>query len=461
MSTLLGKLWDQHEIIRTNDAGESLLYIDRHLIHEASSPVAFELLEKKQLPVIQPGLTFATLDHLVSTQNSPKEHYFIERLRANCKKNSIFLLDGENQGIAHITAAELGLVLPGATVVCGDSHTCTLGALGALAFGIGTTEIAHVLATQALWHPKPKPLRINFNGKLSDYVTAKDLILYLIGKVGSAYGTGYATEYSGSTIRAFSMEERFTICNLSIEFGARYGFIAPDSTTFSYLYGKPFAPKDALWDEALKYWGSLYSDSGKNFDRDISIDSSVVAPQVTWGTKPNQVIGIDENIPSPQDYKDSGEKTEHEKALAYMGLTSNTPIVGTKIDWAFIGSCANSRISDLRAAASILKNAKIAAHVTAIVVPGSMQIKKQAENEGLDKIFIAAGCEWRSPGCSLCVAMNGDQVPRGKRCISTSNRNFEGRQGAGSRTHLASPTVVAISAIKGYIADPRQEITHA
>jgi 3-isopropylmalate/(R)-2-methylmalate dehydratase large subunit len=460
--TQLAKIWDAHVVADLGD-NAYLLHVDRHLLHDLGGSRGLLDLKERGLPVHSPHLTFATPDHAISS--APGRHGtsavgrdLLQALRQETRAAGIrlFDLDEPGQGIVHVVGPELGLSLPGCLIVCGDSHTCTHGGVGALAFGIGSSELAHVLATQTLVQRRPKAMRVNFEGALPAGVTPKDLILRLIGSIGAAGGTGYAVEYAGSAIAALAVEGRLTICNLSIELGAKMGFIAPDETTFAYLAGRQFAPKGALWERAVAEWRQLPSDPGAQFDREVTIDVAQIAPQVTWGTSPEHVIGIDQRIPDPAAIADPSRRAGMEAALEYMGLQPNQPISGTKVDWVFIGSCTNSRLTDLRAAAAIARGRKVAEGVRAWVVPGSEQVKRDAVAEGLDRIFLAAGFEWREPGCSMCLAANGETVPRGQRSLSTSNRNFVGRQGPGARTHLASPTMAAAAAIFGAIVDVRR-----
>ncbi|MGL5044914.1 MAG: 3-isopropylmalate dehydratase large subunit [Plesiomonas sp.] len=460
--TLYQKLFDAHVVHET--AGETpLLYIDRHLVHEVTSPQAFDGLRAMQRAVRQPSKTFATMDHNVSTQtrdiaaSGEMARIQMQELAKNCAEFGITLydLDHPNQGIVHVMGPEQGLTLPGMTIVCGDSHTATHGAFGALAFGIGTSEVEHVLASQTLKQSRAKTLKIEVQGQVSGGITAKDIVLAVIGKVGHAGGTGYVVEFCGEAITALSMEGRMTVCNMAIELGAKAGLIAPDATTFAYLENRPFAPQGADWAEAVAYWATLRSDADACFDHTITLHASEIAPQVTWGTNPGQVIAIDQPIPAPTSFSDANERVSAEKALHYMGLQAGEKLSDIRIDKVFIGSCTNSRIEDLRAAASIAKGHKVASGVQALVVPGSGLVKAQAEAEGLDKIFIDAGFEWRLPGCSMCLAMNNDRLAAGERCASTSNRNFEGRQGRGGRTHLVSPAMAAAAAIKGHFTDVR------
>jgi 3-isopropylmalate/(R)-2-methylmalate dehydratase large subunit len=460
--TLFEKIWDRH-VVTTLPDGTTILYIDRHLIHEVTSPQAFEGLRLTGRKVRHPGLTYATMDHNVPTEDrfnikDPISKAQIEALTENCREFGIKLYDlkSDHQGIVHIIGPELGLTLPGTTIVCGDSHTSTHGAFGTFALGIGTSEVEHVLATQTLLQKHPKTFKVEFKNHLKPLVTAKDLILKLIGQIGTAGGTGYVLEYCGEAIRALSMEGRMTICNMSIEAGARAGMVAPDETTFQYIASgsRPFAPQGKDWDQALALWKTLPSDSGAKFDRELTLDASEIAPQVTWGTNPGMVMDVTGRIPEPD--KVAGyNKKDVEHALEYMGLRPGTPITEIKVNTVFIGSCTNARIEDLRAAANFFKGRKVAAGVRAMIVPGSQQVKKQAEAERLHEIFRAAGCEWRESGCSMCLAMNPDQLKPGERSASTSNRNFEGRQGKGGRTHLVSPEMAAAAAIAGHFVDIR------
>ncbi|TLS36254.1 3-isopropylmalate dehydratase large subunit [Pseudalkalibacillus caeni] len=459
--TLYEKIWDKH-VVHNNDDQPALLYIDLHLIHEVTSPQAFSGLREANRPVRRPELTLATMDHSIPTASrsypfrDPTAQLQVETLEKNCRDFGVQLynLESDMQGIVHVIAPELGLTLPGQTMVCGDSHTSTHGAFGALAFGIGTSEVEHVLATQCLKQYPSKTLSIMINGRLPEAVTSKDLILSIIGKYGNDFAAGHVIEYRGEAIEALSMEERMTICNMSIEFGARAGLIAPDDVTFDYVKNKPFAPKGEKWDQALSEWKSLYSDEDANFNISIEFDATKVAPQVTWGTNPGFVGGIDESVPNPDSLSKENKK-EAEDALVYMGLEPGTKMEEIAVDTVFIGSCTNSRIEDLREAAKIVKGYKVFPEIRALVVPGSQQVKKQAEQEGLDKIFLEAGFEWRNSGCSMCLGMNEDIVMPGERCASTSNRNFEGRQGRNARTHLVSPSMAAAAAIKGHFYDVR------
>lgn len=460
--TLFEKIWSSHTV-KTFPDGITLLYIDRHLVHEVTSPQAFEGLRLTGRKVRRPELTFATMDHNVPTDDrenikDPISKAQIDALIENCREFGVTLYDlkSEQQGIVHIIGPELGMTLPGTTIVCGDSHTSTHGAFGALAFGIGTSEVEHVLATQCLPQTKPKTFRVEFKGVPRPRVTAKDLILKLIGIIGTAGGTGYVIEYCGEAVRALSMEGRMTMCNMSIEAGARAGLIAPDETTFAYLSAgnRPFVPKGADWENALKYWKSLPSDPGAVYDRELVIDAAEIAPQVTWGTSPGMVIDVTSRVPQPDGVPGYSPR-DVEQALKYMGLTPGTPVTEIKVDTVFIGSCTNARIEDLRAAAAVLKGRKVFPGMRALVVPGSQQVKRQAEEEGLDRIFKDSGCDWRQSGCSMCLAMNPDQLSPGERCASTSNRNFEGRQGKGGRTHLVSPEMAAACAVAGHFVDIR------
>ncbi|CRL62201.1 3-isopropylmalate dehydratase large subunit [Proteus vulgaris] len=460
--TLYQKIYDAHVVREVSDE-TPILYIDRHLVHEVTSPQAFDGLRTKGRPVRQPNKTFATMDHNVSTQTKDinacgdMARIQMQELMKNCQEFGVTLYDLNHpyQGIVHVMGPEQGLTLPGMTIVCGDSHTATHGAFGSLAFGIGTSEVEHVLATQTLKQSRAKTLKIEVQGKTAIGITAKDIVLAIIGKLGSAGGTGYIVEFAGEAIEALSMEGRMTLCNMAIEMGAKAGLVAPDDTTFAYLKGRQFAPKSQSWDEAVAYWRTLKSDDDATFDATVTINAADIAPQVTWGTNPGQVIAIDQIVPLLDSFNDPVERASAEKALAYMGLSEGINLTDVAIDKVFIGSCTNSRIEDLRAAAEIAKGHKVASHVQAIVVPGSGPVKAQAEAEGLDKIFIEAGFEWRLPGCSMCLAMNNDRLNPGERCASTSNRNFEGRQGRGGRTHLVSPAMAAAAAINGHFADIR------
>jgi len=459
--TLAEKVWDDH-LVRSASGEPDLLYIDLHLIHEVTSPQAFDGLRLANRAVRRPDLTIATEDHNVPTLNidkpiaDPVSRLQVDTLRKNCQEFGIRLhsLGDVEQGIVHVVGPQLGLTQPGMTIVCGDSHTSTHGAFGALAFGIGTSEVEHVLATQTLPLSRPKTMAINVEGSLKSGVTSKDIILAIIAKIGTGGGQGYILEYRGSAIRALSMEARMTICNMSIEAGARAGLIAPDETTFAYLKDRPHAPKGEDWEKALSYWSELKSDSDAKFDKEITLDADQLSPFVTWGTNPGQGIALDGVIPSPQDFTDPEEVSAAERALVYMDLKAGTPMKKIKIDTVFLGSCTNGRIEDLRAAAEIIKGKKVASDIRMMVVPGSARVRLQAEAEGLDKLFLEAGAEWRSAGCSMCLGMNPDQLAPGERSASTSNRNFEGRQGKGGRTHLVSPLVAAATAIRGTLSSP-------
>lgn len=456
--TLFDKIWDSHAI-ETRADGSSLLFVDRHLVHDATSQ-AFDMIEDVGLTIRRPDLTLGTADHYASTggpidDNDAERVAITNRLveRGRRADFTTYGIGDKRQGIVHVIGPELGFTLPGTVLVCGDSHTASHGALGALAFGIGASEIAHVLATQTLWQRRPRQMRITIDGFLKQGVTAKDLVLQVIRHIGAAGGTGFAIEYTGRVVRDLSIEERLTVCNMSIEAGARFGMVEPDDVTFDYLEGRPMAPSGVLWHQAVEAWRSLKSDENAVFDKEITIDGCKIEPTVTWGTSPEQAVTISERIPDPASEGDPLRRKAMQAALSYMGLQPGTPVQEIAIDRVFIGSCTNSRIEDLRAAASIAKGRK--AQVPTIVVPGSGQVKAQAEAEGLDRIFTSAGFEWRRPGCSMCVAMNGDLVPPGKRCASTSNRNFAGRQGVGARTHLVSPPMAAAAAITGRLTDIR------
>jgi 3-isopropylmalate/(R)-2-methylmalate dehydratase large subunit len=461
--TLFDKIWDSH-VVHTQEDGTCLLYIDRHLVHEVTSPQAFEGLRMAGRKVHRPEATIAVADHNVPTTDrskgieDPESRIQIETLEANCRDFGVpyYGMSDIRQGIVHIIGPEQGLTLPGMTIVCGDSHTATHGAFGALAFGIGTSEVEHVLSTQTLIQRPAKNMRISVEGDLPPGVTAKDLILAVIGKIGTAGGTGHVIEYAGSAIRKLSMEGRMTVCNMSIEAGARGGLIAPDEKTFEYVKGRPHAPKGAAWEAALAYWKTLPSDPGAKYDTEVTIDARDIIPQVTWGTSPQDVLPITGVVPNPASEADEGKRAAIERSLKYMGLQPGTKLQDVKVDRVFIGSCTNARIEDLRAAAKIAEGKKVAGHVKAMVVPGSGLVKHQAEEEGLDKVFLAAGFEWREPGCSMCLAMNADRLEPGERCASTSNRNFEGRQGRGGRTHLMSPEMAAAAAVTGHLADVRE-----
>lgn len=460
--TLYEKIWQRHIVDQVGN--DTLLYIDRHLIHEVTSPQAFAGLAEKGRKVRRPDKTFATMDHSISTRSlaidacGPANQLQLQTLMSNCEANGIELypVGHHKQGIVHVIGPELGLILPGMTVVCGDSHTATHGAFGALAFGIGTSQVEHVLATQTLKQSKAKTMKVDVQGQLPPGITAKDIILAIIGKIGHAGATGHVIEYAGSAIEALSMEERMTICNMSIEAGAKAGLIAPDQITIDYIKGRDYAPKADNWEAAIADWAELKSDPDAHFDTVVILKAEAIEPQVTWGTNPGQVIGINSPIPGPDDFNDSVEKDSATKALKYMGILAGQKLSELAVNNVFIGSCTNSRIEDLRAAAKVAKQGKVAANVTAIVVPGSAQVKMQAEAEKLDEIFINAGFEWRLPGCSMCLGMNDDILQPGDRCASTSNRNFEGRQGRGARTHLVSPAMAAAAALNGKFVDVRQ-----
>ena len=461
--TLYDKIWDEH-LVHEQDDGTSLLYVDRHLVHEVTSPQAFEGLRNSKRQVRQPNLTLAVADHNVPTSDRSKgiadveSKLQVETLEKNCKEFGIklFGMNDKRQGIVHIIGPEQGFTQPGSIIVCGDSHTATHGAFGSLAFGIGTSEVEHVLATQTLVQKKSKNFRIKVDGELSIGVTSKDVILQIIGKIGTAGGTGYVIEYAGSLISSLSVEQRMTICNMTIEGGARAGLIEPDQKIFDYLKDRPMSPKKDNWNKALDYWSKLKSDNGAKFDKEITLEGKDIMPMVTWGTSPQDVISIDEKIPNPESETDEDRKNSIERSLKYMGLKPGTAIKDVKIDKVFIGSCTNGRIEDLRDAAKIIRNKKVAQHVYAMVVPGSGLVKQQAEQEGLDKVFKESGFDWREPGCSMCLAMNSDKLKPEERCASTSNRNFEGRQGRGGRTHLVSPGMAAAAAIAGNLDDVRK-----
>jgi 3-isopropylmalate/(R)-2-methylmalate dehydratase large subunit len=461
--TLYDKLWQSH-VVHTSDDGTTLLYIDRHLVHEVTSPQAFEGLKIAGRKPWRNAANLVVADHNVPTTDrangiaDPISRLQVETLDANAKEHNLtyFNMSDKRQGIVHVIGPEQGATLPGMTVVCGDSHTSTHGAFGCLAHGIGTSEVEHVLATQTLLAKKSKAMLIQIEGNLGVGVTAKDVVLAVIGKIGTAGGTGYAIEFAGSAIRGLSMEGRMTVCNMAIEAGARAGMIAVDDTTIDYVKGRPFSPVGPHWDRAVEYWRTLHSDAGAKFDAVILINAAEIKPQVTWGTSPEMVVPVDDRVPDPDKEKDSVKRDAMEKALIYMGLKPNTPIQDIRIDKVFIGSCTNSRIEDLRAAAAVVRGKFRASNVKlAMVVPGSGLVKAQAEKEGLDKIFRDAGFEWREPGCSMCLAMNADRLEPGERCASTSNRNFEGRQGAGGRTHLVSPAMAAAAGVMGHFVDVR------
>ena len=460
--TLYDKIWQSH-LINEQDDGTSLIYIDRHLVHEVTSPQAFEGLRLSNRKVNSPKRTLAVADHNVPTLDrelgikEEDSRIQVEELDKNVEEFQIpyFNMNDTRQGIVHVIGPEQGFTQPGMTIVCGDSHTATHGAFGSLAFGIGTSEVEHVLATQTLIQKKAMNMLINITGNLDKIVTSKDLILYIIGKIGTAGGTGCVIEYSGNALRDMSMESRMTICNMSIEAGARAGMIAPDDITFNYLYEKPMAPKNEDWDKAVNWWKTLPSDSGAMFDKIVDIDATKVTQTITWGTSPEEIVSIDGTVPNPDKISDEVKQNKIKRSIEYMGLTPGQKISDVEINTVFIGSCTNSRIEDIRSAAEIIKGKKVSANVKALVVPGSGLVKKQAEEEGLDVIFKHAGFEWREPGCSMCLAMNSDKLNEGDRCASTSNRNFEGRQGKGGRTHLVSPEIAAASAITGKLTDPR------
>jgi 3-isopropylmalate/(R)-2-methylmalate dehydratase large subunit len=460
--TLYDKIWDRHLVDRQED-GTCLIYIDRHLVHEVTSPQAFEGLRTAGRKVRRPDATLAVADHNVPTTDrskgiaEPESRIQIETLEKNCAEFGVpyFSMNDIRQGIVHIIGPEQGLTQPGQTIVCGDSHTSTHGAFGALAFGIGTSEVEHVLATQTLIMKPAKNMRITVEGQLPLGVTAKDMILAIIGKIGTAGGTGHVIEYAGDAIRALSMEGRMTVCNMSIEAGARAGLIAPDETTFNYVKGRPMAPKAGAWEQAVAYWRTLPSDPGARYDREVVLKAAEIVPQVTWGTSPEDVLPITGVVPDPDKAGDASKRDAMKRALDYMGLKPGTKLNELKVDRVFIGSCTNGRIEDLREVAKVAKGRKVASHINAMVVPGSGLVKEQAESEGLDKIFVEAGFEWREPGCSMCLAMNPDRLEPGERCASTSNRNFEGRQGRGGRTHLVSPAMAAAAAVTGHLTDIR------
>ncbi len=461
--TLFEKIWNDH-VVRAEPDGTTLLYIDRHLVHEVTSPQAFEGLTVAGRTPRRAGAALAVPDHNVPTTDrriaiaDPISAKQIQTLEDNCRAFGITLfgMNDIRQGVVHVIGPEQGFTLPGMTIVCGDSHTSTHGAFGALAFGIGTSEVEHVLATQCLVQKRPKTMEVRVEGQLSPRCSAKDVILAIIGKIGTAGGTGYVIEYTGSAIRALSMEGRMTLCNMSIEGGARAGMVAPDDTTFAYIKGRPMAPKGALWDEAVAAWRQLTTDPGATYDAVVELRAESIAPQVTWGTSPGMVTGVDGTVPDPRTMKDEKLRQATERALEYMALVPGMPIRDIRIDKVFIGSCTNSRIEDLRLAASFAKGKKVSGSVHAMVVPGSGLVKQQAEQEGLDRIFKESGFEWREAGCSMCLAMNADVLQPGERCASTSNRNFEGRQGAGGRTHLVSPAMAVAAAIEGHFVDIRQ-----
>ncbi|MCT8332613.1 3-isopropylmalate dehydratase large subunit [Leptospira sp. 85282-16] len=462
MKTMFEKIWNDHLV--HEDDGTCLIYIDRHLVHEVTSPQAFESLKLTNRKVRRPDATFATMDHNVSTRTrdwksvDPISVLQMQTLMDNCKENGITLFDinHPDNGIVHVVAPELGLTHPGMTIVCGDSHTATHGAFGALAFGIGTSEVEHVLATQTLVQKKPKTLEIRVDGKLSPLVSAKDIVLAIIGKIGTDGATGYVIEFTGEAIRSLSMEGRMTICNMAIEAGARAGLISPDDTTINYIKGRDFAPKGDAFDVAAAKWRAYATDAGAKFDKTVVLNASEIAPMVSWGTSPGQVIPVTNVVPSPSDFTDPVQKKSAESALAYMDLKPGQKLSDVKVNKVFIGSCTNSRIEDLRVVANTVKGKKVSKEVEAIIVPGSGRVKRQAEQEGLDKIFLEAGFQWRNPGCSMCLAMNDDVLSPGDRCASTSNRNFEGRQGKGGRTHLVGPAMAAAVAVEGHFVDIRE-----
>lgn len=461
--TLYEKVWDAHIVVE-NEGEAPIIYVDRHLVHEVTSPQAFSGLKAAGRQLRAPQKTFATMDHNTSTKSasldalSPMARTQVETLAQNCKEFGIRLYDihHKNQGIVHVMGPELGITLPGTVIVCGDSHTATHGAFGALAFGIGTSEVEHVMATQTLRQLKAKTMKIEVRGHVAPGISAKDIVLAIIGKLGMDGGTGYVVEFCGEAIEALSMEGRMTVCNMAIEMGAKAGMVAPDATTAEYIKGREFAPKGEAWEQAVAAWSELKTDEGAQFDASVVLEASEIAPQLTWGTNPGQVVAIDGLVPSPEDESNATVKASIEKALEYVALEAGTCMTDVSINKVFIGSCTNSRIEDLRAAAVQAEGRKVAEGVTAIVVPGSGLVKEQAEAEGLDKIFIDAGFEWRLPGCSMCLAMNDDRLEAGDRCASTSNRNFEGRQGRGSRTHLVSPAMAAGAAIAGHFVDIRK-----
>jgi 3-isopropylmalate/(R)-2-methylmalate dehydratase large subunit len=464
MASIIRKIWDRH-VVTERPGGLCLLYIDRHLVHEVTSPQAFEGLRQAGRKVRRPFSLLAVPDHNVPTSadrleriEDPDSRIQIETLRGNAREAGITLFDMDDirQGIVHVTGPENGLILPGVTVVCGDSHTSTLGAFGAVAFGIGTSEVEHALATQTLWQARPGEMRIAVTGKLGLGVSAKDVILAIIAKIGSGGGSGYAIEYTGETIRRMSMEERLTVCNMTIEAGGRFGMVAPDETTYAYLSGRPAAPGASQWESAVADWKTLVSDPGTSFDREVSIDASHIDPQVTWGTSPEDALPVTGVVPDPAEQPDPRVRERMERAMRYMNLRPGIRLTDIPVDKVFIGSCTNARIEDLRLAAKVAAGRKVAAGVTAMVVPGSGLVKQQAEAEGLDRIFLEAGFQWRLPGCSMCLGMNPDRLNPGERCASTSNRNYEGRQGPGGRTHLMSPMMAVAAALAGKISDVRE-----
>ena len=464
LRTLFEKIWDAH-VVKAPPGQATLLYIDRHLVHEVTSPQAFAGLRAANIPVRQPAATIAVMDHNIPTTQGRRKLDIVDpaitttitTLEKNAQDFGLTLFDMQDarQGIVHIIGPEQGITLPGMTIVCGDSHTSTHGAFGALAFGIGTSEVEQVLATQCLWQEKPKTMNIRVEGSLSEGVTAKDLALAIIGQLGTAIGTGHVIEFSGSAIRALPMEGRMTLCNMAIEAGARMGMVAPDETTFEYIKGRPYAPKGELFEQAVAAWKQLVTDPGAQYDAVYDVNVEGLAPQVTWGINPGMVVDVTGSVPNPADQNDEATRQSYERALQYMGLTAGQKITDIKVDTVFIGSCTNSRLDDLRVAAQYVKGKHVASHVRALVVPGSMNVRRMAEEEGLADIFREAGFEWREAGCSMCIAMNGDRLSEGERCASTSNRNFEGRQGRGGRTHLVSPAMAAATAIAGHFVDVR------
>ena len=461
--TLFDKIWESH-LVDVQPDGTCLIYIDRHLVHEVTSPQAFEGLRMNKRKVRRPDATLAVADHNVPTTDRARgiadaeSRLQVETLEKNCAEFGVpyYGMDDIRQGIVHIIGPEQGFTLPGTTIVCGDSHTSTHGAFGALAFGIGTSEVEHVLATQTLLQRPAKNMRVSVEGELPFGVGAKDIVLAIIGEIGTAGGTGHVIEYAGSAIRALSMEGRMTVCNMTIEAGARAGLVAPDDKTFDYLRGRPLAPKGGAWEQAFAYWKTLPSDKGAKFDREVALDAAKIAPMVTWGTSPEDVLPVTGRVPDPKDAKDEAKRAAIARSLEYMGLAPGTPLAEIAVQRVFIGSCTNGRIEDLREAAKVAQGRKVAKGVNAMVVPGSGLVKDMAEAEGLDKIFLEAGFEWREPGCSMCLAMNADKLNPGEHCASTSNRNFEGRQGRSGRTHLMSPAMAAAAAVSGHIADVRK-----
>ena len=461
--TLFDKIWQAHLVDQSED-GTGLIYIDRHLVHEVTSPQAFEGLRNANRPVKEPGRTLAVADHNVPTTDrsvgiaDEESRIQVETLEKNAADFGVpyFAMTDIRQGIVHVIGPEQGFTQPGMTIVCGDSHTATHGAFGALAFGIGTSEVEHVLATQTLIQKPAKNMRITVEGEVGDFVTAKDIVLAIIGKIGTAGGTGHVIEFAGKAIEDLSMEGRMTVCNMAIEAGARAGMIAPDEKTIAYLEGRPMSPTGENWDKAVAWWRSLPSDAGAQYDTEVVLKAEEIAPTVTWGTSPEDALSIDGAVPNPAEVSDQATKAKIERAIDYMGLSAGQKLTDIKVDTVFIGSCTNSRIEDLRAAASVADGRSVAEGMRAMVVPGSGLVKEQAEEEGLDKIFIAAGFEWREPGCSMCLAMNADKLAEGERCASTSNRNFEGRQGRGGRTHLVSPQMAVAAAVTGYLTDVRE-----